>query len=185
MGRPSKLTDDQWADAKRRILAGESPADVARHYGVSRATMSTRVSNRVLEIKTVAEQVVQAERSLAALPVSEQLLTVSLASRLRAISDNLASAAHHGAATAHRLNALANAEVGRVDDAEPMASLENLRNVGVLTKLANDSASIALNLLAANKETVAKINAPPPEDNAAPLRPQLSRDEWLKTHGLA
>ena len=39
-----------------------------------------------------------------------------------------------------------------MDDAEPMASLDSLRNVGVLTKLANDSSHIALNLLAANKD---------------------------------
>lgn len=184
MARPSKLTEDEWATIKRRVISGEKPADLAREYKVSRATISTRVSKRVEEIKTVAEQVVQAERSLAALPISEQLLTVSLASRLRAISDNLASAAHHGAATAHRLNALANAEVSRVDDAAPMASLENLRNVGVLTKLANDSASIALNLIAANKEQVKKLDEPPPEQ-LAPVRPKISRDQWLKEHGLA
>ena len=35
-----------------------------------------------------------------------------------------------------------------------MASIESLRNVGVLTKLANDSSHIALNLLAANKERI-------------------------------
>jgi len=65
----------------------------------------------------------------------------------------------HGAATAHRLNALANSEVAKVDDSSPLSSLENLRGVGVLTKLANESANIALNLLAANKDRVANIEA--------------------------
>jgi hypothetical protein len=36
--------------------------------------------------------------------------------------------------------------------------VENLKGVSALTMLANDSASIALNLLAANKETVKRIN---------------------------
>jgi len=92
------------------------------------------------------------------LPVSEQLIAVNLASKLRAISDNLASAAQYGAQTAHRLSALANSEVSKVDDAEPLKSIESLKGVAALTKLANDSASIALNLLAANKETVKELN---------------------------
>lgn len=90
--------------------------------------------------------------------MSQQYIAVSLAEKLRNISQSLASAAEHGAATAHRLNALANGEVSRVDDADPMASLENLRNVGVLTKLANDSSHIALNLLAANKDRMQKMD---------------------------
>jgi hypothetical protein len=158
MGRPSKLTDKQWDEIKRRALNGEKPANLAREFKVSRATISARVSARVEKVKSVANQIVSAEQALGELPISEQFLTVSLASKLRAMSDSLAQAGMHGAATAHRLNALANSEVSKVDDANPMASLENLRNVGVLTKLANDSSSIALNLLAANKETVKKLN---------------------------
>lgn len=163
MGRPSKLTDEQWAEAKKRALAGEKPADLAREFGVSRATMSAGISKQVENIKAVAAQVVQAERSLAAMPISEQLLTVSLAAKLRAISDNLASAAQLGAQTAHRLNALANSEVAKIDDAEPLKSGESLKGVMVLTRLANESASIALNLMAANKDTVKRMNENPPE----------------------
>jgi hypothetical protein len=36
--------------------------------------------------------------------------------------------------------------------------LDNLRNVGVLTKLANESAHVALNLLAANKDRVKQLD---------------------------
>jgi hypothetical protein len=112
---------------------------------------------------------------------------MDLAEKLRSISTSLASAADLGAKTSHRLQALANSEVGKVDDADPLSvdSLTALKGVGVLTKLANDSASIALNLLAANKETVKQIATPEPEpESLPPLRPQLSREEWLKAHGL-
>lgn len=160
MARPSKLSPEQWVEIKRRVLEGERPADLAREFKVSRATISTQVSKRVEEMKSVANQVVSAERALGALPVSEQLLTTSLAAKLRSISDSIASAADLGAKTAHRLQALANSEVGKVDDADPMASLEALKGVSALTRLANDSASIALNLLAANK---GKEQEPPPE----------------------
>ena len=158
MARPSKLKPEQWTEIIKRLLAGEKAADLAREYGVSKTAISARVSKRTETIQTVAHQVVAAERALSELPISEQLLAVNLASKLRAISDNLASAAQYGAQTAHRLSALANSEVSKVDDAEPLKSIESLKGVAALTKLANDSASIALNLLAANKETVKELN---------------------------
>lgn len=165
MGRPSKLTEKQWGEITARLVAGEKAADLAREYGVSKTSVSMRVSKRAETIHSVANQVVTAERSLASLPVSEQLIAVNLASKLRAISDNLASAAQYGAQTAHRLSALANSEVAKVDDAAPLApeSVNAMKGVAVLTKLANDSASIALNLLAANKETIKELNSQEPQ----------------------
>jgi len=163
MARPSKLTEKQWEEIRRRLLNGEKAADLSREFKVSKATISNRVSKRADAVKTVANQIVATNQALAELTISEQLQAVSLSARLMAISDNLASAAHYGAQTAHRLNALANSEVQKVDDAQPLASVESLKGVAALTKLANDSASIALNLLSANKETVQKINEQQPE----------------------
>jgi len=160
MGRPSKLSDKQWDTIRKRMLEGEKPADLAREYGVSKTAISNRVSKRADAVRTVANQIVTAERALGELSVSEQLQAVSLASKLRSISDSLATAADLGAKTAMRLNALANSEVAKVDDADPLASIASLRSVGVLTKLANDSASIAVNLLAANKDRVREGEKP-------------------------
>lgn len=185
MARPSKLSDAQWAEITKRLVAGEKAADLAREYGVSKSAVSTRVSKRAETINSVANQIVTAERALGELPVSEQLIAVSLASKLRSISDNLASAAMLGAATAHRLNALANSEVGKIDDASPLASGESLKGVMVLTRLANDSASIALNLIAANKDTVKKMNEEPPvESNLDPSKLSSSTlHELLEARG--
>lgn len=158
MARPSKLSPEQWAEVDRRLAAGEGVRSLAKAFGMSPAAISKRgVAKQSKQTLVVAKQIAETQAALAELPVSQQYIAVSLAEKLRNISASLASAAEHGAATAHRLNALANAEVVRVDDADPMASLENLRNVGVLTKLANDSSHIALNLLAANKERVQKM----------------------------
>jgi hypothetical protein len=99
---------------------------------------------------------------LQALPPAQREVAVTLADKLRSISESLASAADLGAKTAHRLQALSNAEVAKVDDAEPLGSIESLKNVGILTKLANDSAAIALNLLAANRDAVQKFSTTPP-----------------------
>ena len=158
MARPSKLTPDQWKEVERRVIAGESIRAVAREFGINEAAIRQRVSTQTPRVKMVAEKLAEAQTALAELPVHQQYIAVSLAEKLRNISDNLAAAASYGAQTAHRLSALANSEVAKVDDAEPLASVENLKGVAALTKLANESATIALNLLSANKETVQRIN---------------------------
>ena len=62
-----------------------------------------------------------------------------------------AGAAKYGMATAHRLAGIAHSLVQKVDDADPMASMEEMRAVAVLAKIGNDAAHVGLNLLAANK----------------------------------
>jgi hypothetical protein len=158
MAKPQSLSPGQQAEVRRRRVAGEGVRALAREFGVAPSTIS-KLCEQSEQVRTVAEQVAAAQTALAALPVAQQHEALSLADKLRSISDNLAAAAMHGAATAHRLNALANAEVAKVDDADPLSNMDALRGVGVLSKLANESASVALNLLAANKPTVEKINA--------------------------
>ena len=166
MARPSKLSPEQWAEIERRLAAGESASALAREFGISEGAIRKRfgsnqtISTKSTKVREVAEKLASAQTALAELPIRQQYMAVSLAEKLRNISASLASAAELGAATAHRLHALANTEVAKVDDAEPMDSIEKLRNVGVLTKLANDSSHIALNLLSANKERVAAFSEP-------------------------
>lgn len=173
-GRPPKLSPYQQAEVRRRLAEGEGVRALAREFKVSPTTIGA-LSGHTGHVRKVAEQVAEAQTALAALPVAQQHMALSLAEKLRSISDNLAAAAMHGAATAHRLNALANAEVAKIDDADPLQSMDALRGVGVLSKLANESASVALNLLAANKPTVERLNAPGPAQptiDAAKLSPQ-------------
>jgi pyruvate/2-oxoglutarate dehydrogenase complex dihydrolipoamide acyltransferase (E2) component len=157
MARPSKLSPAQWQEVARRHAAGEGVRALAREFGVDESSVRAKVNPHTPQVRAVAQKLAAAQTELAALPVPQQYAAVSLAERLRNISASLASAAELGSATAHRLHALANSEVAKVDDAEPMASIDSLRNVGVLTKLANDSSHIALNLLAANKARVEKL----------------------------
>jgi hypothetical protein len=186
------LSPAQWDEVRRRLLAGETARSLGREFGVSEAAIRKRfganqsLSAQSAQVRTAASMLAQAHTVIDALPAAQREVAINLADKLRSISGSLASAAELGAKTAHRLQALANSQVAKVDDAEPMQSIDQLRDVGVLTKLANDSASIALNLLAANKETVQKINNPPPaEADAAPLRHRLGLDEWKKAHGLS
>lgn len=161
MGRPSKLNERQWDAIGKRLLAGEKAADLAREFGISPATISARFSKRIETVKTVANQLVATENAIRSLPVSEQVSVFALADELRAISTHLAGAAKYGSATAHRLAGIAHAKVQEIDDAAPLdaESIESLKGVAVLTKMANEASQIGVNLLAANKETVRELNS--------------------------
>lgn len=166
MGRPSKLSDKQKAEIQKRLLANEKPADLAREFKVSPATISRLFAKPLEEIKAVANQLVSAEDALKKLGVSQQLAALQLADELRATSMHLATAAKFGAATANRLSGIAHMAVQKIDDSKPIGpeSIESLKGVAVLTKMANDSAAIGLNLLAANKDTVKRLNEEPPPE---------------------
>ena len=151
MARPSKLSPEQWARVEARFLSGEGASALAREFGIDEAAIRRRFRRETPKVREAAELLAEGQRAVAALPVALRPVAIDLAEKLRNISSSLASAAELGAATAHRLHALANSEVAKVDDAAPMESIESLRNVGVLTKLANDSAVISRDLLVANK----------------------------------
>lgn len=160
MGRPSKLTDLQWEQIGKRLLAGESTSDLAREFGVSKSVISTRFSKRTETVKTVVNQMVEVDRSFNSLNVSEQIAARSLFDELKAISTHLAGAAKYGAMTAHRLAGIAQDQVQKIDDADPLSeeSLQSLKGIAALSRTANMSSEIAMNLLNANKETVKDMN---------------------------
>jgi len=153
MARPSKLSPDQWREIEQRLLSGESASALAREFEINPSQITRKVSQVSQKVQVVAQSLAKAHTELAALPVAQQYAAVNLADKLRSISSSIASAADLGAKTAHRLHSLANNEVNKVDDADPLnpESINALKGVSVLTKLANDSSHIALSLLNANK----------------------------------
>ena len=163
MSRPPALSPQQQEDVKRRLAAGEGVRALAREFKVGDATIR-RLSAHTAQIRRVAETLAAAHTELALLPIQHQHQALTLADSLRAISADLAGAARYGAATAHRLQALANSEVQKVDDADPMSSVATLQGIGALTKLANDSAVNGLSLLNANRD---RAQGEPPQ------RPQV------------
>lgn len=183
MGRPSNLSEAKWEELGRRLINGEKAADLAREYRVSRSAISKRFSKQTETVKEVAHQIVSAEEALARLPVSQQINAVNLAQQLRSISQHLAVAATYGAATAHRLTALANSEVQKIDDAEPLKSFDSLKGVAALSKLANESAAIGLNLLAANKERVNQMSDEASDDAPMPTDPIDAAQAYMKLMG--
>ena len=186
MGRPSKLSENQWAEFLRRHLAGETIKALSVEFGVSASAAAGKISALATEIKCVAKQMVEADNRFRQLPVSAQLPTVTLVGELRAISEHLAGTAKLGAMTSRRLASMANEHSGKLDDAalleptseepaenaspevraayaaEVQASRTNvttLRTVVAYTEASNKAAATGLNLLAANKESVREAYA--------------------------
>ena len=158
MGRPSKLTDKQWADIEKRHLEGASVRSLAKEYKVADSTIRDRVSARSTEIKEVANQVIKAEERLYSLPISARVSAVSLIDELRAISLHIAGAAKFSAMTAHRLSGIAHGKTDEINEANPEESEDALKMVSGLTKMANMASEIPLNLLRANKDFVDSMN---------------------------
>ena len=159
MGRPSKLSDKQWAVIEQRHLHGESIRSLAKEFGVGEATVRDRVSAQCAEIKDVAKQIVAVEERLSSLPVSAQVSAHTLADELKAISSHLASAARYGAMTSHRLSAIAHTQTEFINDMGSMEENEGaIKTVMALTRGANDASQIALNLLNANKDQMKSLS---------------------------
>jgi hypothetical protein len=165
VARPSKLSPAQWDEVDRRLAAGEGVRALATEYGVSPATISKRgVAKQSKQVQVVAKQVAEAQDALEALPLSQQYHAMSLAEKLRSISHSMASAAELGAKTSHRLHHMANTQLQKVDDEQPLDTGESVVALKNVALLANEAAHIPVNLLAANKDTVKKANEPTAED---------------------
>lgn len=190
MGRPPSLNPKQEAEVQRRLLAGDKPADLAREFKVSKATISRRFSKPTEKAKDVANQIVAAEEALNELDVSQQVLTLALVDELRAVSLNLAGAAKVSAVSAFRLAGMAARVRERVEKGEHGStitglkgeSVEALKHVGALQKMSNDAAAQGHALIGANKDQVRRLTETP--DPGAPNLAGLSAGELEQLENL-
>lgn len=186
MGRKSHLTPEQWIEIERRhVVDGESINALAAEFGINESSIRRKIKPNKAEspnasnplrqlaldkvradtaVREIAEQITE-------LPYAKQQIVFDLARKLSNISNHLASAAEYGAMTSHRLSGIAHGQVEKIDDADPITeeSLETLKGIAVLTKMANSSSEIGLNLLRANKEAIDQLNNPE-ADSAKLLR---------------
>lgn len=172
MGRPSKLTPAQWAEIERRLLAGETARKLGPEFGLAESAIrkrfgaqfgaqSARVQTAARKLADANAAMDEANTALEALPLAQRQIAITLADDLREISRHLAAAARYGSATAHRLAGIAHGKVQEIDDAAPLTdeSVATLKGVAVLTRMANEAATIGVNLLKANEETIREVNA--------------------------
>jgi len=176
MGRKSSLTEEQWLEVERRhVLEGESINSLAAAFGVNESSIRRRIKPKKAEaptpenpLKKLAADKVRADaesrrvlEQIAELPYAKQAIVEKLAKKLENVSEHLASAAEKGAASAHRLSLLASQQLDLVDDVDPLKSIRALQGVALLTKIANSTSEIGLNLLRANKDSLQTDDEPP------------------------
>jgi hypothetical protein len=159
MGRPSKLTEKQWEEAIAAVQAGGTLRAVAAKFDIALSPLAKRVKEQKEQddlARSLANQLVMAERGIKDLPIKVQIKAHSFADDYRAMSMHLAGAGKYGAATAHRLSAVAHSEVQKLDDVTPLspAGVEIIKNVAVLTRTANEASVIPIGLLKANKDSL-------------------------------
>ena len=146
----AKLTEKQWKDVHQRLLDGESANSIAKRYNVSRQAILKKAKPAVVDIQTVANQLATAKINLKKLPEVAQVTACNLADDLVSMSMLVGGGAKNGAMTFYRLSGIANKKAQRLDDNEP--NEEELLTIARLTKVGNDAAAPALNLMAANKD---------------------------------
>lgn len=162
MARPSKLTDAQWHEVEKRMLAGEKATDLAREFKIDRAAITRRITPGVRNVKSVANQLLAAEAAFKELPITQQIATINLMDELRSISNHLAVAARNSAISASKLTGLANAHIDKIDleNIQTEGTGQNLMIAEKLQDMANEASKIPMGLLNANKEQVQKISTP-------------------------
>lgn len=177
MGRKSSLTAEQWLEVERRhVVDGESINALAAEFGVNESSIRRKIKPNKAEspngqnpLKALAKDKVRVDaeskriaEQIAELPYAKQQIVSDLARKLTSISEHLGSAAEYSAASAHRLSLLANQQLEKVDEVDPLKNAQELQAVALLQKMANTSSEIGLNLLKANKDAAPEDDAPTP-----------------------
>lgn len=184
MGRKSALSVEQWAEIERRhVLLGESVCQLAKEFKVNESSIRRKINDKEIvragireELHELAARKVKADGEVArvnseieALPVVRQMIVSDLASKLAAVSKHVASTAEYMSATSHRLAAIANGMMDKVDDADPMKNVETLQQAAAIIRLSNDAAQTPMNLLKANQATIDAMNRVDTEEVPAGL----------------
>ena len=151
MGRPSKLTESQLEEIKRRITTGEGVRALAAEFGVSPALVSKLCSPKAKRIKAVANQVFEADKALARLPVSERPLALRIVDDMKHTAANLARGARAASETFADLAEMAREQKGKVRQADGSIDFKVALGAEALSMAANRAARPALRLMAAGR----------------------------------
>lgn len=161
MPKKSPLSEKQWKEIERRYLENENVRALAREFKVSDTAIHKRFSLQTKQVKTVANQLLSAERAFNDLPPSLQIQTKNWLDDLRAMSIHVAGAVKYNAASAHRIAGIHNAIAEQIDDADPLAGKSGraLEAMERLADLSNDLLKAPIDLIKANKEVMAENTA--------------------------
>lgn len=174
MARPSKLSDAQLAKIWERHLGGETLSALAKEYGVNKATLSLRFNGKKDGLKELAHELAAVEQKIEALPVVHQKAVRNFADDLMDISHHMAGSAKYGAMNSHRLNQIANLQVQKIDEVDPMSTANHIQAVAILTDGANEAGKTPINLIKAVKDNAAVTPQTDKSADDADLMRQIS-----------
>jgi hypothetical protein len=153
-GRPSKLTESQWARIGESLMQGATTRELGKKFKISPSAITNRFSKRTQNTKAIAKQLYEAEVAVQTQPYVDQLVIRNMVNQMISISNDLASTAQHNSRTSSRLAYIANKEVEKIDAENPFENMETFRNVAAVTELSNRAAQTGLALLSANKDAM-------------------------------
>jgi hypothetical protein len=184
MGRPSKLSLDQWAEIERRMLNGEAVRALAREFEIQPSVIRDKLSARVKSIKSTAEQLAAGETSLRCLPVTAQIVALDYVERLKSISNNMLAGADYSAKTFHRMAAFAHGQTDQIDEKNPgdETSAKAIQAAAGFTALANKAAEVPLALVSAGKAR--ELQAEQSPDHRTPEQIRLEAEGKAAVLGL-
>lgn len=162
MARPSKLTDVQWEQIEKRLLMGESLSSLAKEFKISKSVISGRFSNRLKNVKDVANQILETESAISKLNVSERFAAFSLVDEVKAGQMHLASAFKYNAASTHRTAMMANQSLEKFDLENPEETIEHLHRYNDMQGMSNKSSWMPMNFLKAMKDVKPEDDEPTP-----------------------
>jgi hypothetical protein len=163
MGRKSKLTEKQWAEAAERAGAGEPISSIAESYKIDQRNLRKGLTGFKVVAKDIADTIIKKAKNdemLESLSSTKRKIVSGMVRTLISISENTASAAEHASNTARILHIVANREAKKVTLDKPTEgdSGRALISAARIIKVANMAAELPINLLKANNEAVRDIN---------------------------
>src|SRR5438094_611416 len=169
MGRPSKLTKEQWLVLEHRHVVDRVTIEqLVRDLAAEGITISDTAIRRkikpsmaeraagVANLRDLAAAKVSADRAVAVveeqiaeLPETRQIIVRDLADRMKSITVHLSCAAEASADTARKLALLAQAQAGRIDISKPMndKTRDTVSAISAITRTANEAGSIGMGLI--------------------------------------
>lgn len=145
-GRKSKLTDAKWLEVARRRLSGETTRDLAEEYGVSASQVSAQTKIRAETIKTLSNQIFEAQIALKKLPVAAQKEVNQHVANLLVMANELGAAGLAGAKTSRRIHEAVHKRVSMLDDGQ-LLSEDELKTVAQASTASNLSGKLAADML--------------------------------------
>jgi predicted DNA-binding protein YlxM (UPF0122 family) len=155
-----KISEKQKKEIAARYELGESMRKIALSYNVTEGAIRKLVGTHIKPLKAVAKQLATAELAMESFSIGTQVKIRTMTDTLKGITEHISSAAEYSARNAHRLSVIANGQIDKIDEVDPMLTEDAMRSVAALTKMANEASQIPINLLNASKEQLKTINLP-------------------------